>query len=67
MEWLLDSRLTEGLLDSGKEGFRSRNGYVYEIFTLKQLSEKMREKEQGVYLVLMNLEKAYDGVKMEIC
>ena len=57
--------MTEGLTDDEQEGFKSRKGYVDQVFTLKQMGEKAREKIRSVYLGCMDVEKAYDMVNME--
>ena len=36
--------------------------YVDQIFTLKQISEKAREKKCRVYMGFIDLEKAYNRV-----
>ena len=36
-----------------------------EIFTLKQIGEKAREKKQRVYVGIMDPEKANDRINME--
>ena len=41
-----------------KGTFREWRGCVDQIFTLKQIGEKAREKKQ--YVVFIDLEKAYD-------
>ena len=48
-----------------QEGFRGGNGPVDQIFTLKQIGEKAREKKCRVYMGFMDLGKAYDGVNRE--
>ena len=37
---------------------------VDQIFTLKQIGEKAREKKRRVYVGFIDLEKAYDRVNM---
>ena len=37
-------RVTEGLIDDEQGGFRAESGCVDQIFTLKQMGEKAREK-----------------------
>ena len=36
-----------------------------QIFTLKQFGENAQEKKQRVYVGFVDLEKEYDGVKIE--
>ena len=45
-------KVTEGLIDDEQGGFRAWNGCVDQIFTLKQIGEKAREKKCRVYRVL---------------
>ena len=52
------------LTDGEQGGFRVRRGCVDQIFTLKQIGEKTREKKHRVYVGFMDLEKAYDRVNM---
>ena len=51
----------EGLIDGVQGEFRAGRGCVDQIFTLKQIDEKAREKKGRVYVDFMDLEKAYDG------
>ena len=41
-------RVTGGLIEDEQRGFRARRGCVDQIFTLKQIGEKAREKKQSV-------------------
>ena len=54
-----------GLIDDEQVGFRAGKGCVDQIFTLKQIGEKAREKKRNVYMGFIDLEKAYDRVNME--
>ena len=45
--------------------FRAGRGCVDQIFTLKQIGEKAREKKRTVYVGFIDLEKAYDRVNRE--
>ena len=45
--------------------FRARRGCLDQIFTLKQIGKKSREKKRRVYVTFMDLEKAYDRVNRE--
>ena len=55
-------RATGGLIDDEQGGFRAGRVYVDQIFTLKQISEKARERKCRVYVGLIGLEKAYNRV-----
>ena len=57
--------MTWGLIDDERWGFRAGKGCVDQIFTLKQMVEKSQGKKRKVYVVLINLEKAYNGVNRE--
>ena len=58
-------RVTGGLIDDEQGSFRGGRGCVDQIFTLKQIGEKTREKKCRVYVVFTDLEKAYDRVNRE--
>ena len=47
-------RVTEGLIDNeqGEEDFRLKKGCVDQIFTLKQICEKEREKKRRFMWIL---------------
>ena len=55
----------EGLFDDVHGGFRAGKECVDQVFTLKQIGEKAREKKCRVYGGFMDLEKAYDRVNRE--
>ena len=57
--------MTEGLIDDEQGGFRCGSGYIDQIFTLKHICLKAREKKGKVYLNFMELKKAYDRVNRE--
>ena len=59
--------MTGGLIDDGKGGFRSGWECVGQIFTLKQIGGKAREKKRRVYVRFIDLEKAYDGLIGRLC
>ena len=46
-------------------GFRSGKECIDQIFVLKQLVEKYREKRKELHIVFIDLEKAYDKVYRE--
>ena len=54
-------RVTGGLIDDEQRGFRAERECVGQIFTLKQIGEKVREKKRNaVYVGFIDLEKEYD-------
>ena len=58
-------RVTEGLINNERGGFRSVRRCVDSIFTLKQIGEKAHEKKRRVYVGFMALENAYDKLNRE--
>ena len=60
-------KVTGDMFEDEQEGFRAWRGCVDQIFTLKEIGEKAREKKRGVYARFIYLEKAYDRVKIAIC
>ena len=58
-------RVTGGLIECEQGGFRAGRGCVDQIFALKQIGEKSREKKRRVYVGFIDLEKAYDMVNRE--
>ena len=58
-------RVTGGLIDDEQGGFRAGRGCVDQIFTLKQIIEKVREKKCRVYVGFIDMEKTYDRINME--
>ena len=58
-------RVTGGLIDDDQGCFRAGMGCVDQIFTLKQIGEKTRERKCRVYVGFLDLEKAYDMVNRE--
>ena len=55
-----DRRASGGLIDDDQGVFREGRGCVDQIFTLKQIGEKAREKKSRLYVGFINLKKAYD-------
>ena len=51
-------RVTWGLIDDEQGFFRAGRGCLDQIFTLKQIGEKPREKKHIVYMGFIDLEKA---------
>ena len=48
-----------------QEGFRSGRDGIDQIFLLKQLAEKYREKKKELYVACMDLEKVRDKMCRE--
>ena len=63
LERMMDGRLREEV-EIGREqlGFMKGRGTTDEIFCLRQLMEKFREKQRDLNMVFIDLEKAYDRV-----
>src|SRR5215469_5652612 len=57
--------ITDGLVGEEQEGFRKGRGCVDQVFAMKGLCEKYREKGKEIYLGFMDLEKAYDRIDRE--
>ena len=56
-------RMTEGFIDDEQKGFKAGKWRVDQIFTLKQIGKKLREREKSrVYVGFIDLEKVYDKV-----
>ena len=63
---ILDERVKSLTKDSvGEEqgGFREGRGCVDQVFALRMLGEKCREKRKDLYVCFVDLEKAYDRVE----
>ena len=58
--------MTGGLIDDEQRSFRKGRGYVNQIFTLKKIGEKARERKRRVYMGFLDLEKAYDRVNRDV-
>ena len=58
-------RMTEGLIGDEQGGFRAGRGCIDQIFTLKHISEKDREKKCWVFMGFIDLGKGYDRVNRE--
>ena len=59
-------RVTGGLIDDEQGDFRAGKGCVGQIFTLKQIGGKAREKKRRVYVGFIDLEKVYDKVNRKV-
>ena len=54
--------ITDAVLMDEQGGFRVRRGCVDQIFAVRQVTEKVIEKDKVVYAAFVDLEKAYDSV-----
>ena len=63
------NRLNESLLDSicseSQCGFRKGRGTVDMIFSLRQVQEKAREQNKPLYMLFIDLTKAFDTVNRD--
>ena len=57
--------VTGSLINDEQGGFREGKWCIDQIFRLKKIGEKAREKIRKVYLVFIDLEKAYNRVNRE--
>ena len=57
--------LTEGSVMDEQGGFRSGRGCLDQIFAVKQVIEKMIEKDKVMFMVFIDLEKAFKKVCRE--
>ena len=55
-------QVTEMRIGEEQGGFRVGRGCVDQVFTLRLIEEKFREKKKDLYACFMDLEKAYDRV-----
>ena len=65
---ILDSRVrrkTEGEVMEVQGGFRQGRGCGDQIFTIRQLSEKVLEKNKQMVIACIDLERAYDKVSRD--
>src|SRR5215469_17038105 len=59
------NHITEGLVGEEQGVFRKGRGCVDQVFAVKGLCEKYREKGRELYLGFMDLEKSYDRIVRE--
>ena len=63
---LIFNRIIQHIVDDiypeSQCGFRSGHGTIDMIFSLRQVAEKVREKSQELYIVFVDLTKAFDIV-----
>ena len=57
--------VAEKILAESQCGFRPGRGTVDMIFTARQIQEKCREQNRDLYMVFIDLTKAFDTVSME--
>ena len=55
-------KLAEKVLPESQCGFRKRSGCVGMIFAARQLLEKCREHDDALFVLFIDLKKAYDSV-----
>ena len=53
------------MIDDEQRGFKAGRGCVNQIFTLKQIGERARERKRRVYVGFIDLQKSYDRVNRE--
>ena len=53
--------ITQENMPESQCGFRSNRGTVDMIFVLRQIQEKCREQNMGLYAVFVDLTKAFDS------
>ena len=53
-------------LDEMQMGFMPGRGSTYAIFTMRQLMEKFEMAGRNLYMVFVDLEKAFDRVSREV-
>ena len=67
---ILSDRLreeTNGVVMDKQGGFRPGRGCVDQIFNVRQVIEKVIEKDRVAFAAFVDLEKAYDSVSRESC
>ena len=57
--------MTEEKIMEEQVGFRSGRGCEQQIFVMRQLADKMIEKDKKLYAAILDLEKTYDKVCRE--
>ena len=58
--------ITEALVVEEQGAFRNKRSCVDQMFTVRQLGEKIIEKNKRMVMVCVDLEKAYDRVDREM-
>ena len=57
--------ITQENMPESQCGFRSNRGTVNMIFILRQIQEKCREQNMGLYAAFVDLTKAFDTVSRD--
>ena len=66
-ERILDQRLRDIVrISHGQFGFKPEVGTTDAIFVIRTMCEKYREGNKPLYMVFVDLEKAYDTVPREV-
>lgn len=60
-----DVRITDGMIVEEECGFRTWRGCIDQVFVLREVAEKTYERGHKVYIVFLNLEKAYYHIDRE--
>ena len=55
-------KLAEKVLPESQRGFRKGRGCIYMIFAARQLLEKCREHDDALFVLFIDLKKAYDSM-----
>ncbi|XP_076128077.1 uncharacterized protein LOC143109310 [Alosa pseudoharengus] len=58
--------ITESMLPESKCGFRKNRSTVNMVFTIRQLQEKCREQHKDLFMVFVDLSKAFDTVQRDL-
>ena len=62
---MLTEQLLHKILPESQCGFRSGRGTADMVFTARQIQEKCREQNQDLYVVFVDLTKAFDMVNRD--
>ena len=62
----LINNITESMLPESQCGFRKNRSTVDMVFTTRQLQEKCREQHKDLFMVFVDLSKAFDTVKRDL-
>ena len=57
--------IAEDVLPESQSGFRSNRGTTDMVFVLRQLQEKCREQNKGLYITFVDLTKAFDTINRD--